>query len=52
MLKKYFVGGGAHLFDAGHLLPFSPFKVDAYLRWVPIQDWVLNQIKMVIKINT
>ena len=30
---------GGRLFEAGHLLTFSPFRMGAYLRWVLIRGW-------------
>ena len=33
---------GGHLFEAGHLLTFSAFRMGAYSRWVLIRGWVLT----------
>ena len=41
-------GGGGRLFQAGHLLTFSAFRMDAYSRWVLIRGWALIQINTVL----
>ena len=33
-------GGGGCLFEAGHLLTFSAFRMGTYSRWVLIRGWV------------
>ena len=35
-------GGGRRLFEAGHLLTFSTFRLGAYSRWALIQGWTLK----------
>ena len=39
------------LFEAGHLLTFSPFRMGTYSRWALIRGWALIQINMVIVIT-
>ena len=43
------VGGkwGGRLFEAGHLLTFSAFRMGAYSRWAPIRGWALIRINTV-----
>ena len=41
------VGWGGHLFEAGRLLPFPAFRMDAYSRWAPIRVWELIRINAV-----
>ena len=38
---------GGHLFEAGRLLTFSPFRMGAYLRWALIHDWAPIRINTV-----
>ena len=33
------MGGGGRLFETGHLLTFSAFRMGAYSRWVLIRGW-------------
>ena len=40
-------GGGGRLFEAGHLLTFSAFRMGTYLRWALIRGWALIQINTV-----
>ena len=40
-------GEGGRLFEAGHLLTFSAFRMGAYLRWAIIQVWALIRINTV-----
>ena len=35
------VGWGGRLFEAGHLLTFSAFRMGAYSRWALIRGWAL-----------
>ena len=42
-------GRGGRLFEAGHLLTFSAFKMGAYSRWPLIRGWALIQINTVFK---
>ena len=37
-------GGGGRLFEAGRLLTFSAFGMDAYSRWALIRGWALIRI--------
>ena len=41
-------GRGGRLFEAGHLLTFSAFRMGAYSRWALIRGWALIQINTVI----
>ena len=41
-------GGGECLFEAGHLLNLSAFRMGAYSRWALIRGWVLIRINTVI----
>ena len=41
------VGWGRRLFEAGHLLTFSAFRMGAYSRWAPIRGWALIRINTV-----
>ena len=42
-------GGGGRLFEAGHLLTFSAFRImGAYSRWVLIRGWALIRINTVL----
>ena len=41
------VGWGVRLFEAGHLLTFSAFRMGAYSRWALIRGWALIRINMV-----
>ena len=41
------VGWGGRLFEAGHLLTFSAFRMGAYSRWALIRGWALIRINMV-----
>ena len=43
------VGWGGRLFEAGHLLTFSAFRVGAYSRWALIRGWALIRINAVTK---
>ena len=38
------VGWGGCLFEAGHLLTFSAFRMGTYSRWVLIRGWALIRI--------
>ena len=40
-------GGGGRLFEAGHLLTFSAFRMGAYSRWALIRGWALIRINTV-----
>ena len=40
-------GGGGRLFEAGHLLTFSSFRIGAYSRWTLIRGWALIRINTV-----
>ena len=40
-------GGGGRLFEAGHLLTFSAFRMGAYSRWALIRGWTLIRINTV-----
>ena len=42
------VGWGGRLFEAGHLLTFSAFRMGAYLRWALIRGWALIRINTVL----
>ena len=44
------VGWGGRLFEAGHLLTFSAFRMGAYSRWAPIRGWALIRINTVFVI--
>ena len=41
------VGCGGCLFEAGHLLTFSAFRMGAYSRWALIRGWALIRRNMV-----
>ena len=41
------VGWGGCLFEAGCLLTFSAFRMDAYSRWALIRGWALIRINRV-----
>ena len=43
-------GGGGRLFEEGHLLTFSAFRMDAYSRWVLIWNWALIRINTVVRV--
>ena len=43
-------GGGGRLFEDGHLLTFSAFRMDAYSRWVLIWNWALIRINTVVRV--
>ena len=43
-------GWGGRLFEAGHLLTFSVFRMGAYSRWALIRGQALIRINTVIKI--
>ena len=43
--------GGGRLFEAGRLLTFPAYKMDAYSRWALIRGWVLNRINTVNSFN-
>ena len=45
------VGWGGRLFESGHLLTFSAFRMGAYSRWALIRDWALLRINTVSRIN-
>ena len=47
LLVRVREGGGGRLFKVGHSLTLPTYRVGAYLRWVPIQGFVLNQINTV-----
>ena len=40
--------GDGHLFEAGHLLTFSAFRMGTYSRWALIRGWALVRINTVI----
>ena len=40
-------GGGERLFEAGHLLTFSAFRMGTYLWWALMRGWALIQINTV-----
>ena len=40
-------GRGGRLFEAGRLLTFSAFRMDAYSRWALIRGWALIPINTV-----
>ena len=40
---------GTLIFEAGHLLTFSAFRMGAYSRWALIRSWALIQINTVIE---
>ena len=40
-------GWGGRLFEAGHLLTFSAFRMGAYSRWAIIRGWALSRINTV-----
>ena len=42
-------GGGGGLFEAGHLLHFSAFRMGAYSRWALIRGWALIGINTVVR---
>ena len=39
---------GGRLFEAGHLLTFSAFRMGAYWRWALIRGWALIRINTVL----
>ena len=41
------MGWGGRLFEAGRLLTFSAFRMDAYSRWALIGGWALIRINTV-----
>ena len=41
------MGWSGRLFEAGRLLTFSAFRMDAYSRWALIRGWVLIRINTV-----
>ena len=41
-------GWGGRLFEAGRLLTFSAFRMDAYSRWALIRGWALIRINAVM----
>ena len=43
-------GEGGRLFEDGHLLTFSAFRMDAYSRWVLIWNWALIRINTVVRV--
>ena len=45
------VGWGGRLFEAGHLLTFSAFRMGSYSRWALIRGWALIRINTVSRIN-
>ena len=42
---------GGRLFEAGRLLTFSAFRMDAYSRWALIRGWALFQINSVFQLR-
>ena len=40
-------GGGGRLFEAGRILSFSAFRMEAYSRWALIRGWALIRINTV-----
>ena len=47
MLIKFLDLDSGRLFEAGHLLPFSAFRMGAYSRWALIRGWALIRINTV-----
>ena len=44
-------GGGGRVFEVGHLLTSSAFRMGAYLKWALIRGWAIIQINTVISIT-
>ena len=47
-LSVWMLGGG-HLFEVGHLITFSAFRMGAYSRRALIRGWALIRINTVCK---